>query len=103
MNSYQITITQKAFSDIQECVLFVNNVSKEAATSLYNEIMDNINSLKNFPNSNPNIDGLTIGGVNVKRMPIHHGRYLILYKVEKDLVTIYDILDSRKDNSILKL
>ena len=103
MNSYQITITQKAFSDIQECVLFVNNVSKEAATSLYNEIMDKINSLKNFPNSNPNIDGLTVGGVNVKRMPIHHGRYLILYKVEKDLVTIYDILDSRKDNSILKL
>ena len=103
MNAYKIAITQRAFSDINECVLFVSNVSKEAAKVLYNEIISSINSLKTFPNAYPNIEGLVIGGINIKRMPIHHGRYLIIYKVEGDLITIYDVIDLRKDSSILKL
>lgn len=103
MNAYKIAITQRAFSDINECVLFVSNVSKEAAKELYTEIISSINSLKTFPNAYPNIEGLLIGGINIKRMPIHHGRYFIIYKVEGDLITIYDVIDSRKDSSILKL
>ncbi|MCR4911242.1 MAG: type II toxin-antitoxin system RelE/ParE family toxin [Bacilli bacterium] len=103
MNAYKIAITQRAFSDINECVLFVSNVSKEAAKVLYTEIISSINSLKTFPNAYPNIEGLVIGGINIKRMPIHHGRYLIIYKVEGDLITIYDVIDSRKDSSILKV
>ena len=103
MNAYKIAITQRAFSDINECVLFVSNVSKEAAKELYTEIISSINSLKTFPNAYPNIEGLVIGGINIKRMPIQHGRYFIIYKVEGDLITIYDVIDSRKDSSILKL
>ena len=103
MNAYKIAITQRAFSDINECVLFVNSVSNEAARELYSEIISSINSLKTFPNAYPNIEGLLIGGINIKRMPIHHGRYLIIYKVVGDLITIYDVIDSRKDRSILKV
>ena len=103
MNEYKVLITQRAFSDINECVLFVNLVSKTAAKDLYLEIISSIESLKRFPNAHPVIDSLTIGGVAIRRMPIHQGRYLIVYKVEGDLVTIYDVIDSRKDNSILKL
>lgn len=103
MNAYKIAITQRAFSDIYECVLFVSNVSKEAAKVLYTEIISSINPLKTFPNVYPNIEGLVIGGINIKRLPIYHGRYLIIYKVEGDLITIYDVIDSRKDSSILKL
>ena len=103
MNAYKIAITQRAFSDINECVLFVSNVSKEVAKVLYTEIISSIDSLKTFPNAYPNIEGLLIGGINIKRMPIHHGRYLIIYKVEGDLITIYDVIDSRKDRSILKV
>ena len=103
MAEYKILITQRAFSGITECVLFVNNVSNDAAKSLHNEIISKIDSLKDFPNSYPEIEGLTIGGVKIRRMPVHNGRYLVLYKVETDLVTICDVVDSRKDNSILKL
>lgn len=103
MNKYRIIITQRAFSSINECVLFVNNASKEAAKSLYDEMITSFNLLRDFPDTYPNIEGLTISDVSVKRMPIHHGRYLVIYKVEGDLVTIYDVVDSRKDNSILKL
>ena len=103
MDKYKIVITQRAFSDICECVLFVNAVSNGAAKKLYEEIMASIHSLETFPEVYPFIDGLVIGNSKVRRMVIHSGRYIIIYKVEKDIVTIYDILDSRKDNSILKL
>ena len=103
MTEYKIKITQRAFSDIYECVLFVSNVSKQAAKELYQEIMSSLDSLKSFPNAYSNIEGLTIGGVSVKRMPVHHGRYFVVYKIESNLITVYDVIDSRKDNSILKL
>lgn len=103
MNEYKINITQRAFSDICECVLFVDNVSNKAAKELYQEIMSSISSLKTFPNAYSCIEGLTIVDTAIRRMPVHKGRYLILYKVEGDLVTICDLLDSRRDSSILKL
>lgn len=103
MDKYKIVITQRAFSDISECVLFVNVVSNDAAKKLYEEIIKSIRSLETFPEAFPVIEGLTIGNIKVRRTPIHNGRYMIVYKVEQDVVTIYDILDSRKDNSILKL
>ena len=60
MTNYKISISQRAFSDITECVLFVKNVSKEAANDLYNEIMESIKSLSTFPNKYPEVDGLLI-------------------------------------------
>lgn len=103
MDKYQIVITQRAFSSINECVLFVNAISKDAAKKLYEEIIKSIHSLETFPDAYSTIEGLTIKDSKVRRMPIHNGRYIILYKVEKNFVTIYDIIDSRKDNWILKL
>jgi len=103
MSEYQLVITQRAYSDIIECVFFVNNVSKKAAKDLYDEIIDSFNSLKSYPNAYPCIEGLTIGSVNIRKMPIHHGRYLVIYKVDADSVTIYDVIDSRKDNLLAKL
>jgi len=103
MNKYEVVITQRAFADISECVLFVNAVSKDAAKELYKEIIESIKSLETFPNAYPDIEGLKIGPSSVKRMPIHNGRYIVVYKVSDNTVTIYDILDSRKDNTILKI
>ena len=103
MNNYKINITQRAYSSITECVLFVNNVSSEAANSLYEEIMHSVKSLLVFPNKYPEIQGLSINGIKIRKMIIHSGRYIILYKVEGELIVIYDIIDSRKDNAILRL
>ena len=103
MNNYSIIITQRAYSSITECVLFVNNVSIEAANHLYDEMMTAINSLSSFPNKYPEIPGLLIRGIKVRKMPIHDGRYVILYKVENDNVVIYDIIDTRKDSVLAKI
>lgn len=103
MNKYNVVITQRAFFDISECVLFVNNVSNEAAKDLYQQLIKSISELECFPNKYPDIEGLLIAGTRVKRMPVHQGRYIVLYKIDKDTVTVYDVIDSRKDNGILKL
>ena len=103
MNNYSITITQKAYSSITECVLFVNNVSSDAANHLYEEMMNAIRSLSSFPNKYPEVPGLLIRDIKVRKMPIHDGRYVILYKVENDNVVIYDIIDMRKDNILMKI
>lgn len=98
MTNYRIIISHKAYSNITECVLFVKNVSVEAARELYDEIMTSINSLTSFPNKYPEVDGLLIRQSKIRKMVIHNGRYIILYKVDNEIVFIYDILDSRKDN-----
>ena len=103
MADYTIIVTQRAFVDVTECVSFVRNVSVEAAKQLYDEIICSINSLMTLPNKYPEIDGLTIGGSKVRKMPIHQGRYVALYKAESHTITIYDILDVRKDSFLNKI
>ena len=103
MNNYSITITQKAYSSITECVLFVNKVSSDAVNRLYEEMMNAIRSLSSFPNKYPEVPGLLIRDIKVRKMPIHDGRYVILYKVENDNVVIYDIIDTRKDSILTKI
>lgn len=103
MTKYNINITQRAFSDIGECVSFVKNVSKEAAKKLYKEIINSIKSLETFPNAYPEIEGLKIKETTVRKMPIHNGTYVILYKVEGSVVVVYNIFDVRKNNLSLLL
>lgn len=97
MNKYQIFISQRAFSDITQCVLFVNNVSSQAAKELYYEIMAAIQALSSFPNKYPEIQDLKIGDNKYRKMPVHQGRYMVVYRVEVNTVIISDIIDSRKN------
>ena len=103
MVDYTIVITQRAFVDVTECVSFVKNVSSEAAKQLHSEIISAINSLLTFPNKYPEINGLKIRGSKVRKMSIHQGRYVVLYKVEENTITIYDVLDVRKDTFLTKI
>ena len=103
MAELKVSITQRAFSGICEHILFVRNVSLEAAKELYEETMASLRSLSSFPERYPEIQDLRIAGARIRKMPIHNGRYVALYKVDGDTVVIYDVVDSRKDNSILKL
>ncbi len=103
MAELKVSITQKAFSSISEHVLFVRSASLEAAKELYEETMTSLRSLSSFPERHPEIQGLRIAGVRIRKTSIHDGRYIALYKVDGDTVVIYDVVDSRKDNSIPKL
>ena len=103
MAELKVSITQRAFSSICEHVLFVRSVSLEAAKELYEETMTSLRSLSSLPERCPEIQGLRIAGTRIRKMSIHDGRYVALYKVDGDTVVVYDVVDSRKDNSIPKL
>ena len=103
MTELKISITQRAFSSITEHILFVRNVSFETAKELYEETMTSLRSLSSFPERYPEIQDLRIAGARIRKMSIHDGRYVALYKVDGDTIVVYDVVDSRKDNSILKL
>ena len=103
MAELKVSITQRAFSSISEHVLFLRSVSLEAAKELYEETMTSLRSLSSFPERYPEIQDLRIAGARIRKMSIHNGRYVALYKVDGDTVVVYDVVDSRKDKSILKL
>lgn len=100
MEKYKIVFSKKAYFDLLQCFLFIRNVSLDAANKMYEEVISSIELLSTFPNAYPIIDKLTILGSNVRKMPIQKGRYIIVYKVRKEDIVIYDILDSRKDKII---
>lgn len=102
MEDFKILITQKAFSSIYEHMLFVRNVSLEAAKELYEEIMTLLHSLSSLPERYPEIQDLRIAGSRVRKMSINDGRYVALYKVDGDAVIIYDVINTRKDNILNK-
>ena len=103
MVQFKISITQKAFSSIGEHVLFVRNVSLEAAKELYEETMTSLRSLSSFPERCPEIQDLRIAGARIRKMAIHDGRYVALYKVDGDTVVIYDVVDTKKGGALNKL
>ena len=103
MAELKVSITQRALSSICEHILFVRNVSLEAAKELCEETMTSLRSLSSFPERRPEIQDLRIAGARIRKMSIHNGRYVALYKIDGDTVVVYDVVDSRKDNSILKL
>ena len=103
MAELKVSITQRAFSSISEHVLFVRNVSLEAAKELYEETMTSLRSLSSNPERYPEIQDLRIAGARIRKMPIHNGRYVALYKVDGDTVVIYDVIDTRKDGTLNRL
>ena len=103
MNEYKVSITQKAFTSINEHVLFVRNVSLEAAKSLYEEIMASLKSLNTLPERYPEIPDLRIAGARVRKMSIHDGRYVALYKIDSHTIIVYDVIDTRKDGILNRL
>lgn len=103
MSGYKILITQRAFSSINECVSFVMNVSYDAAKDLYKELIEQIYNIGLFPERYPEIDGLKIGDWKIRKMPVHSGRYNVLYRIEKQIIYVMDIIDSRKDQILNRL
>ena len=101
MNKYKVIISSRAYSNILECVSFVKKVSLEAAQKLYKEIITTINSLSDFPDRYPEINGFKLAGNPIRKLLLDDGRYAILYQVISKDVLIYDILDNRKDNKLL--
>ena len=100
---FDVILTSRAHKNILECIEFVKKVSDDVAVNLYKEFIEKIESLSSFPNRCKKVKGLKFKTEPVRKMLVNNGRYLILYFVKKNKVTILTVLDSRRENKFLKL
>ena len=92
MNEYSVIISNKAHSDIAECV---GRASKEAAIKLTNDIYTSLASLDLFPERNPIFNAPKSFPYTIRKQIIND-RYIALYTIENQKIVIYRILDSRR-------
>jgi plasmid stabilization system protein ParE len=95
MDKYRVIVTNKAQSDIAECVSFVKRVSKESAYKLADELYFSFGSLEFFPEKNP-IFPTPKAFPYVLRKQVVNNRYIVLYTIEEQKVVIYRVLDVRR-------
>ena len=95
MGEYSIIVSNKAHSDIAECVGFVNKVSKEAALKLATGIYKSLSTLNLFPERNPIFEA-PMSFPFVLRKHIIDNRYIALYTIEDQSIVVYRALDSRR-------
>lgn len=95
MRQYKIIITNKAHSDIADCVNFVKKVSVEAAKSLALNIYSSIATLNVLPERNSIFEMPKSFPFQTRKQVIDN-RYIALYSIEEDSVVVYRVLDSRR-------
>ena len=95
MDKFQVIITNKAQSDLADCVGFVKRVSIEAAKQLASDLYSSFYNLDTFPEKNP-VFPMPKSFPFVLRKQIVNQRYIVLYTVEKQDVIIYRVLDARR-------
>ena len=95
MTTYKINWSSRGMSDLLSCIEFVANVSLKAADDLKEELFDAATSLSTFPERNP-IFEMTKSFPEIVRKCIVSKRYILLYIIRNDAVTIYRVLDSRR-------
>ena len=95
MNDYIISWRTEALRDASEHISFLCNVSAQAAIELKNQIFEEVNSLKEFPERNPLLEMPNNFPLEIRKKVVNK-RYLILYSVQNNEVEIYRVLDSRK-------
>lgn len=95
MNQYNIAWTTEAMTDLSQCVVFVLNVSKEAALKLRDDIMNSVKQLEIFPESNPIFNTIKSFPFELRKKVVNK-RYILLYSIEDTTVCIYRVLDARR-------
>ena len=95
---YEVLISQTAHEQICQCIAFVNNVSHEAALSLYETIMKEIKTLSNMPGRCPKVDFIKIPFFEYRKLLIDDGRYAAIFRIESKKVFINYFVDLRKQD-----
>ena len=93
---YNVVIDPIVYFQMAEAMAFVNNVSHKSAEELYQEIMNNIRSLEEFPYRNPIAEEFKVASMDARRMVVWKGRYSILYTVSKNTVNVECFFDNRR-------
>jgi len=93
---YRIVVSDAALAMLDAHVDFLARVSKSAATTLMNEMLDDIASLSDTPQRFPSYENQFIQDGRYRRM-LSCKRYLVIYEIDSTTVYVDFIVDCRQD------
>ena len=93
---YDIAISDAALAMLDSHVDFLAKASISAATSLMDEVLEDIASLSEFPQRFPVYENRFIPECRYRRM-LTAKRYLVIYEIDGSTVYIDYIVDCRQD------
>ena len=95
-DKYNVILSEKALSMINDYVRFMANVSEAAARKLYKEIIHEAQLLDFMPESYPWLISNEIPA-NKYRKKLVAKRYLLIYQIKDNNVFIDYVVDCRQD------
>ena len=93
---YKVDISPLAYSEIIDSVSFLKKVSSKAAEELFQNVIQAIRSLEDFPLRYPTDETFKVSIEEERKMVLGNGRYQIFYCVVNDTVYVECFHDSRK-------
>lgn len=95
MNKYTVRVLKRALRDIREIYEYIRKDKENAAVKVYNEIRETIAGLSNFPFKGSAVDK------NDKSMSGYRfvmvKPYIVFYKVSGREITVYHVIDGKRD------
>ena len=95
MDNYAVEILERALRDITEIYEYIRRDKEDAAAKVYCEIRNAIADLRKFPFRGGAVDKDDISMNGYRFIVVKP--YLIFYKVRGDKITVYHVLDGRRD------
>ena len=101
-NDYYVTISDAALAMLDSHIDFLAKVNIQAAINLMEEILDDIESLSQFPERFPVFESEFIPDGRYRKM-FSARRYLVIYEIDGTDVCVDYIIDCRQDYDWLLL
>jgi addiction module RelE/StbE family toxin len=96
MEKYFVNVTKTAENDLDQIISFVAENNPRNALEIFNRLKTKIESLHNFPNRGEYVPELLKRNIKEYRQLLEKP-WRIIYKVEKDIVNVLTVLDSRRN------
>lgn len=93
---YKIRIPHSVKRDIEEIVEYYFDDRPDYAQKIFDTLVGRINSLQSFPNKGRVVPELLEYNINEYR-EIIESYWRIIYRIEKDIVEIFTIIDARRN------
>ena len=100
MKKYVVTMSNRALRDLDNISSYIaiEKNSPEVAVALYNEILDAIIGLEDFPHSHPDRNVGIYAGTGCKQLTINN--YIVIYSIDdENYIVEVDVVRHQKQNT----
>ena len=105
MTKYHVVVTRQAEEMIHDHIEYIYShlCNPQAAEALYNEIMDTVYRLEDNAGVFRLCDNSNLGNRGLHKLPLAKHNYILLFRIENDMVFVDYIFHEKQDyESILK-